>query len=321
MPHSLKKRKIAKYFPLADGQYRVQPGLFSLTQEFGNGKQDNRIFQIDQNYQQYRQNKISARNEQLNKYYCWANFSDPIRQNITHYLINTLCQEYPEFFSLEKKTQSRLFKNQLTQETFLINHDYDLLNPHSSVYSNLLDAIMMQVQEDIAIISEDNYISCLHLMSPNFWAASDKIGKSFNELHKDVAGIDKITKNSNAILQAMIYKGPYVRFAWGLTTDNQLNHHPAHAINNSTNNGRHFNPRKPTLYLRVERQTITGLPKVRSALFTIRSYLYDVKLLNSVEIQCLTSAINSMSNKQLQYKGLNRSKSAIIKWLGTLIVQ
>ncbi len=160
---------------------------------------------------------------------------------------------------------------------------------------------MMQVQEDIAIISEDNYISCLHLISPNFWAASDKIETSFNELHKNVAGIDKIAKNSNAILQTMIHKGSYVRFAWELTTDNQLNHHPAHAIDNLTNNGRHFN-------LRVERQTI-------------RSYLYDVKSLNSVEIQCLTSAINSMSNKQLQYKGLNRSKSAIIKWLGTLIVQ
>ncbi len=50
MPHSLNKRKIAKYFPLADGQYRIQPGLFSLAQEFGNGKQDNHIFQIDQQY-------------------------------------------------------------------------------------------------------------------------------------------------------------------------------------------------------------------------------------------------------------------------------
>jgi len=319
---SLATPKIAKYFPLANGKYEVKPGLFSLKQDFGNQDQDNYIFQIDQQFSHYRQNKLNAHNESLAKYFCIDNFPNSL-QHITHFIINTLCHEHPQFFTLLKNNKNLLFKCKLTNEDILLSNKYDLINSESLNYTNLFDAVMMQVQEDIAIITEDDHISCLHLMAPNFWSASDKIGKNFSEIHQEVAGIEKIIKNSKAIIHAMIHKGPYVRFAWGISSDNELNHHPDNqgAIlknNIKTENGRIFNPKNPSLFLRVERQTINGLPEIKCAIFTIRTYIYNIKELNKIEIQSIINAINSMTNTQLKYKGLKTTKSAIIKWLSSL---
>lgn len=328
MLHSLTSLKVAKYFPLTRGIYEVKPGLFPLKQDFGNPGQDNSIFQIDQNFPHYRKNKLEAHSEQLSRYFCTKNFPSTEQQVIARYIINTLCHEYPDFFSLEKKNHTLLFICKLTNENILLSDKFELIknnvfNSETLNYLSCIDALMMQVQEDIAIITEDDYIACLHLMAPNFWSASDKIGKNFSNIHQDVAGIDTIVKNSKAIIQAMIYKGPFVRFAWGLTTDNKLNHHPQHRGLNActtikSEHGRNFDPLKPSLYLRVERQTIRGFPEIKCAMFTIRSYLYNIKELDKTKIQCLIDSIHSMSEKQLIYKGLKTTKSAIIKWLSSL---
>ncbi|MFV1982631.1 MAG: heme-dependent oxidative N-demethylase subunit alpha family protein [Thiohalomonadales bacterium] len=323
MHNSFATRKIAKYFPLVNGKYEVKPGLFSLKQDFGNQDQDNYVFQIDQQFSHYRQNKLNAHNELLTKYFCSDNFSNS-QQHVTRFLINTLCDEHPQFFTLSQKNNNLLFKCKLTNDDILLSNNFEILSFESLNYTNLFDAVMMQVQEDIAIITEDDHISCLHLMAPNFWSAPGKIGKNFSTIHQEVAGIETIIKNSKAIINAMIYKGPYVRFAWGICSDNELNHHPDNQGTSLKNNkkivyGRIFNPEQPCLFLRVERQTITGLPEIKCAIFTIRTYLYNIQELDKIEIQSIINAINSMTNKQLKYKGLSTTKSAIIKWLSSLL--
>ncbi len=316
--------KVAKYFPLANGKYEVKPGLFSLGHDFGNKKQDTYVFQIDKNFASYRKNKLNAHNEQLSKYFCTTQFSLSQQQYITHFLINTLCHEYPEFFTLTKNKNTLKLKCIITEEELLFSYQYDLINPTKNYYTNSIDAVMMQIQEDIAVITEDNFISCLHLMAPNFWSAADKVGKNFSAIHQAVAGIDTITKKSNTIIQAMIYKGPYVRFAWGVCCDNLLNHFTSEHSKTKikfpvADSGRYFNPQNPSLFLRVERQTINGFAEIKSAIFTIRTYLYNVTELNKAELQNIIDAIESMTEKQLEYKGLKTNKSAIIKWLLTLI--
>jgi len=324
---SSRNYNIAKYFPLDNGKYQVLPGLVSLDKDFGNSIQDTHIFQIDKTFQHYRNNKIDARNDNLKKYYCTKNLPASHQQYLAQFIIKILIAEYPDLFSLNQCDKNQLLTCKLTNEQLLISNHYDLMHSSAIHYTNLIDGLVMQIQEDIAIISEDNHISCLHLMAPNYWSAQDKIGKSFSMIHQDVAGIELITKNSKAIIQAMIYRGPFVRFAWGITTDNKLNHHPnstkadcnqseyGQTDNEQTNSGRYFDPANPKLYLRVERQTINGLAKIKSALFTIRSYLYNIEDLTNNEIHCVINAIQSMTQKQLKYKGLTINKSAIIDWL------
>jgi len=321
MPQSLACNTIAKYFPLSNGQYEVKPGLFSLQHDFGNFEQDGVKFQFDQQFSIYRENKLAARNEKLSQYFCTSNFPDTQQRYIAQYIIETLCNNYPDYFILSDNDKTFSLRCMLTNEVIVFSDYYELISCEHTNYINLLDAIIMQVQEDVAIITHDDQLSCLHLMAPNFWSAEDKIGHSFNSIHQDVAGFEQITKNSKSILQAMIHKGPFVRFAWGICSDDLLNHHPKLTLESTSSNqqGRSFNINNPCLFLRVERQTISGLADIKCAMFTIRTYHYNIEELSKIEIQSVISAIASMTQEQLIYKGLNSNKPAIINWLTSLL--
>jgi hypothetical protein len=152
----------------------------------------------------------------------------------------------------------------------------------------------------------------VHLCSPNHWAAEEKIGKSFAGVHEPVAGIEAINLRENEWVRTMVNAvDGLMRFAWGVSTDNELNHHPRHAA------GRQFDRKNPTAFLRVERQTIWGFPQVGASLFTIRTTFIDCAAIRSRDDEraALISAIRSMSAESLRYKGIDAFKDDLIVWL------
>lgn len=313
----------AFYFPLSNGQYEVKPGLFPFPTDFGNGQQDFRLFQIDKTFPHYRENKLAARAESLEKYVCQstAELSFPI---VNQFIVDALCSEYPEFFifdPVQQRLDCRLTDEQLVFDTQgNLEHEKSQINTDTA-YINSWDALAMQIQEDLAIMQVDTNgkgkLVALHLCAPNHWAASDKIGKDFLSMHASVPGMERINQRANQINSAILHKGPFVRFAWGFSSDTRLNHHPIAPDNIPTSDwqGRQFNPSTPELYLRVERQTLTGYPTEGLVLFTIRNYFYDVKNLSGEQQKQLLNAIQSMSDDTICYKGLNKSKNMIVNWL------
>jgi hypothetical protein len=106
-----------------------------------------------------------------------------------------------------------------------------------------------------------------------------------------------------------------VRFAWGITWDDELNHHPEPPP--APNRRPRFDPEDPRAFLRVERQTVWGFPEVGAALFTIRTYLYDVAEIRRDPARRgdLAAAVASMSPASLAYKGLAPSRDPLLRWL------
>lgn len=319
----------AFYFPLDNGKYAVAAGLHCLTKDFGNGQIDQKIFQFDKTFSEYRQNKLKCRKECLSKYYQEDNFTPEAKNAISKFLIEHLCKEYPNNFVKTQHNNSIVLKCGLTGERLLFNHDYGLTsteNVHLKVpYTSTLDAIANQLQEDLAVVHLDNnndYLCALHLCSPNHWAAEEKIGKHFIDIHSHVPHMEKLNQQSGNLLQALMSKGPYTRFAWGLATDNRLNHHPLapEDIDEQHWPGRNFDINKPELWLRVERQTLSGLPDTNIILFTIRTYFYNVYDFRNqkMKLEQISSAISSMSSESLIYKGLQQSKNDILSWLQIL---
>lgn len=313
------------YFPLWKGQYEVSPGLNPLGKDFGQGVSDNQIFQFDNNFSTYRNEKIAARNERLDKYYITHNLTSDVKNTVVRFIAQKLCLESPHLFNCHEDDHLLKLECKLTGETLKLNSSFQLqsVQPDAYQYVDNLDAIAMQIQEDLAIIQcasgSQDFITALHLCFPNYWAAEEKIGKGFITTHASVPGMDKINQRASQLVDAMINKGPFVRFAWGLTTDNHLNHHPAVSIAHSQQpgSGRQFDPKHPQLYLRVERQVIYGFPDLDVALFTIRTYFYDVGEIKKTPIKrdALISALNSMSPEAQIYKGLTTSLPAIMHWL------
>lgn len=317
----------AIYFPLMNGRYEVKPGMIPFGYDLGNTQADQQVFQIDDNFTNYRQAKLLARAERLSKYYQTCNYSQAVAGAIARLIIHRLTQEHPQYFDCQKIANTLQFYNNLTQETLYLDADWQLQQVNSTViptYASTLDALAAQVQEDLTIICRradgSNWLSAVHLCFPNHWAAEEKIGKDFAVIHAPVAGMEKINRRADAIVNTMIARKPMVRFAWGLSTDTRLNHHPEAppGVSVSDWQGRKFDPHHPRLYLRIERQVIWGLPEYETALFTIRTYFRDCTLIkqDSVLQSKLYAALESMTPDSLVYKGLAESKTSILAWLG-----
>ncbi|MBD2342554.1 heme-dependent oxidative N-demethylase family protein [Anabaena subtropica] len=318
----------AIYFPLMNGRYEVKPGMEAFGCDLGNGQADKQVFQIDECFADYRQAKLLARGERLSKYYQTCNYTQAVGGAIARLIIERLIQEHPQHFDLHQTANTWQFHSYLTQETLYLNADLELQqvstlgSPVFPAYASTLDALAAQLQEDLTVICRSadgsNWLSAVHLCYPNHWSAEEKIGRDFAAIHAPVAGMEKINRRAEAIVNTMIARKPTVRFAWGLSTDTRLNHHPEPPPNVSASQwqGRKFDLQSPRLYLRIERQVIWGLPEYDTALFTIRTYFRDCSVVkqDSVLRSKLYAAVESMSAESLIYKGLAESRDSILQW-------
>jgi hypothetical protein len=128
-------------------------------------------------------------------------------------------------------------------------------------------------------------------------------------------------RDAEALVNTIINKGPFLRFAWGLTPEAELNQHPRPCLTstNKKDKKRQFDPHHPSLFLRVERQILWPFPEQHAALFTIHTYLTDCHQIrdNMEQNEKLVSALNSMTKEQLVYKCLNKNRKPIVKWLNS----
>jgi hypothetical protein len=315
------------YFPVRD-VYDTKPNLHRLDADFGNGAFDRKIFQMDSRFPDYRKSKLSARRERLGGHHLLSGYGGAVERAVTDCVLRRLTEEYPGHFALRNEGNERALECRLTGETLAFGREGELVPSRSAMhagppYTSSLDALACQVQEDMAVITMDgedegNRVTAIHACSPNHWAPEEKIGGDFFEIHNPIPDMDSTNKAQKFIVQAMVTRGPYVRFAWGLATDTRLNHHPRPpaGAEEALWKGRNFEEDGP-LYLRVERQTTNPLPEARSSLFTIRTSFLDCRDVrrDPAKREKLVHALRSMSPASLAYKGMSGSRERIIAWL------
>lgn len=308
-----------RYLPFLKGTYQVAPGLSLLTKE-------QNVFEIDENFEKYHENKVAARDEDLSKYYVRGKLKGHEQAAIVRYIARTLAREYPQSFELNENEEVLRLTCKLTSE--LITFDDEYFDAHNSSllydYRDGLDAIVSQIPEDVAIWRQDNtkeFLDTIHLCSPNHWDPREKVQKSFNDVHAPVGNWEEnLAPKAQALVKSMITKGPFERFAWGLATDQRLNHHPTPKAGVAPSEwaGRSFDPKDPSLFVRVERQVLIPFRELSLSLFLIRTYFYEVKSLTVQERQALVSALRSMTPETLHYKGLAQDHTQIIDFLESL---
>ena len=294
-----------RYLPFLDGKYAVTPGLNAMTKA---DARDQFVFQLDDQYAGFLEDKMSCRQEDIHKYYVEENFSDRTTATVNQFFVNRLVKEYPDVFAFTcEKGQCSLF-NKRKEETLTWKEDWKSCDPPR--WHSLFEALCHQVQEDIAVCQlegERDWLAAIHLSAPNHWAPADKIGKPFGTVHGPVPGMEKLNQSYFKMLLTAVQKGPFFRFAWGIATDTRLNHHPEApaGIDRAYWQGRLVAAAPgEDICLRVERQTISGLPECNAFFFTIRTYFYPITSLSTEEKQALLTAVEGMSMASLAYKGL-----------------
>jgi len=255
------------------------------------------------------------------------------RYAVVRFIIERLALEEPEHFQLHSRTDDEIaLACSLTGETLVFDRRLHFLHAERDDsgsprpdYHDALDALACQTQEDLAVICKSafgrDWLGAIHLCLANHWSTEEKIGLPFQRIHQPVAGMRNEERDAEAIVDAMINKGPFVRFAWGLCTDARLNHHPRASMYNRDTRWceKRFDPASPSLFLRVERQTLWPFPEQRMSLFTIRTYLTDCNAIRQAPAwnRQLIACIESMTEEQLLYKRLQRDKDEILAWLAS----
>lgn len=323
----------ARYFPPRSGRYEVKTGLHALGTDFGNGTRDGQVFQLDNRFPAYRAAKVAARTERLDKYFARLPGTADLERAASRWVLETLVHEHPrEFAAHRNPAGATCLDCRLTGESLYFDsagdlHGAEATGPDAPPYASTLDALAMQVQEDIALLTPDaagRYrLVLLHLCLPNHWAAEDKLGSDFAAMHAPVPDMNHINRSADTLLERIGQgAGPFVRFAWGIATDDRLNHHPEAPLGTEAARwqGRRFDPARPRAWLRVERQVLAGIDArsdIRPVLFTIRTYHYPLAELadDDARREALMGAVRSMSEAALAYKGLEADRDALLAWL------
>ena len=315
----------ARYRPWLSGRYETGPGLHRLGTDFGNGRLDGHLFQVDCEWPGYLEAKHEARAEALHKYVATA-LAPGEEGALARFIIETLSRESPDLFTWTPVSGGGRLHCRPSGEILEVDGQGRLQaargGGHRPPYAGVFDALACQVQEDLVLVRVDggDSVCALHVCFPNHWAPADKLGQDFAALHAPVPGMERTRARGPVLLQAALEKGPYVRFAWGLATDTRLNHHPEPPPGHDPEawQGRRFDPSRPRLFVRVERQALSGLPGTRLVLFTIRTRFTDVTALDDAELDALVRALDSMSPAQRRYKGLAAHWPAVRHWLDAL---
>lgn len=271
---------LPRYFPFMHGVYDVKAGVSALGKDFGNGEYDSRVFQIDEQFAVYLDAKCQAA-ANAGQHVLRGDLDTAAAIAVEGWIMDRLNAEHPGQFTARP-------------------------------FDGGLDGMAMFIQEDMAVLVIDddgsNRLAYLNVAMPSGWAPEEKIGRPFDAVHAPVPHIDALNSRQDAIAKMMVNatRGA-VRFAWTITDDAALNHHPGRdrSIDHPTPLPDH--PGGEPL-LRVERQVIWGFPDVSAALFLIRTYLYSFETLDGATRSALASAVSGMSGASLAYKNMDRAE-------------
>ena len=314
----------ATYHPFTIGKYSVLPGLHRFSHAFGNDVADQHTFQIDTTFESYRATKLLARANSMSQHVLISPDDGAIIAEVCRFIAHRLVDDHPQWFRLDGDETQRRLNCMLTDEVLCFDSDWQL-NPAATqthvvpAYTSALDALACHVQEDLAIVhmSDDaNGLSALHVCFPSAWNPVEKMGRDFAQVHQPVPGMEPTNAKQDRFVNLMVNTTDgRVRFTWGIQWDDQLNRHKASATPEADYPP--FDPNAPAAYVRVERQTMWGLPEHRASLFTIRPYLYDLRDIkhNTEAAHGLADSVESMSPESLSYKGLKLNHRALINWL------
>lgn len=162
---------------------------------------------------------------------------------------------------------------------------------------NSIEEATLKYQEDFCIwakdFKDDYSLQCTSLCFPSSWDPTNKINKTFEEIHKPVADNQLIMSSAKAIGEMIASKGPFRRYVWTISNSGNLNQHPKvkKPWSNETMDG---------MFLRVEEQTTVPFKELCLFFIKVKTQpLYERSDLNKI-----LDSINSMSEEIVTYKGL-----------------
>ncbi len=312
------------YHPYLNGVYTVSAGLYRLGVQPIEGRLEHHTFAFDRTYPHYMAAKAAARTRALHESYTLAGLHPGLRERALDFIAHAAAHDSGGILTWDGQTlgnDALGWAGTLDLRRGALENLRRFPAPYARLVSEVmptdaLDFLAMNVQEDLSILAVDaqtgtDFLAAIHVLLPERWNPLDKIGRDFAAVHAPVAGSGPMIATAPKLVKAALEHGPFVRFVWGVTPSGKLDHHP----NLPPEPGLSDDPAQ--FFLRAERQTLHGFAAQHGALFTIRTYLYPLcELLDTpARSAALAAGLRTMTPAQLEYKGLSRSRAALLDWL------
>ena len=287
------------YLPFEPGPFRMAMGLVAATLDD--------LVVIDRHYpaeMAERRDLLTARHAEV---FGAEAGSTAARAEVLSRLVELLPRRYPAWFSRDGDT----LRNHLTKEA------WNLADPGCDP----LELAGRLVQEDFCLLrltEAGPVLTAAVLCFPSRWRLHEKLGHKLADIHASVPGYADRLAGPVDRLMVNLRAGKLVqRLNWSLNDDPALFQPAAKHFRHLHNDGVTAGNAGDTLFLRVERQTLSLLPASGAVLFGIRVHVYPIARIVAVPDAAgrLAAAVRALPDGLRRYKSLAPFEGALLAYL------
>jgi hypothetical protein len=287
------------YLPSESRSARMSMGLKPLSLEDW--------IEIDENFARY----LVLKKQRLDHNYAevFASLLDTqaAQQEVLELLLEHLLLNFSQLY----RRHGESIQNLVTKE-----------NWHLKAFeNNPLDLAGRLVQEDLCLMQfrSGNYVlSAASLCFPFHWKPQDKLGQPLSQIHDPVPGYQEHLEHPvDHFFDRLKSDSPVYRLNWGIATTPDLALDYARQDKQKGVTPITIDNIGENLWLRMERQTLRRLEKSSSILFTIRTYIYPLSILEQhpSAARHLITRIHQASMEMLGYKSILPIQDTLLRYL------
>lgn len=240
--------------------------------------------------------------------------------DVLELVLNNLSRFWPDTFSLQKTGNVWQWENRLLNETATFTFGDVATLPVAP-----LDWVGRQVQEDLLVLAGDGpALVAGQLCFGNVWSLDEKMGLPFWEIHAPITPIvEPMMRAAQNVMNRLPVGRPVWRLNWSIKTSDQLDMTTRRMpeLNEQLHNLLPFLTPETIdsqVFIRIERQTLTRLPRSQAILFGLHTYQnrLDHELAQRTEAaQKLLNVLTTAPPALIDYKGIGPFLAPLIEHL------
>jgi dimethylamine monooxygenase subunit A len=255
-------------------------------------------------------------------YFHGGNTTFAAQWDVLELVATDLALHYAEHFQLQRAGDAWHWHNSLSGLTTTFH-----FGDPATLPCEPLEWIGRQVQDDLVLLSADASATFVggQLCFANGWDIRDRLGKSFIEIHQRTPPATMASVETGArFLQNLKPGRAYWRMSWNFKLSDQMDmttkHKPAYKAD--------FARRAPELtaedvgdsvFIRIERQTFTRLPRSQGLLFGIHTYNSSVaeEAMDPRRAQSILNVLRGAPRDVKDYKAITPIETPLLSFLET----
>jgi hypothetical protein len=290
-----------KYFPYADGRWRLHPGLAPLDPA--------EWIEIDGQFDEQLALKADLLERRRGAVLVALPESEAACEEVLHRLAVHLPEHFPRRYrrcagGLEDVQTGRIWRLDGWEDT-------------------PLELAARLVQEDLCVLRprENQYLlAAACVCFPSRWSLREKMGRPLTAIHAPVPGYGaQLSGPVDRLFARLKPEAPQCRLNWTIVETSALHLAPDGPRDMRGIDGLNAGQR---LWLRIERQTLRRLDAGNAVLFTIRTHLHPLSTLegNPPMAAALASTVRQLPKPMQLYKSIEPVREALLAYLDALAV-